>query len=81
MSALDNTSRAGGLRSWLTADSPGSAWQAKCGRWYLSWRALRRNPLAFIGLLIIITLLLTAIFAPWIATSSGIEQDLSHRRG
>lgn len=79
MTALDGTHRAARLRAWLIADSPASAWQAKCGRWYLSWLALRRNPLAFIGLLIIVTLLLTAIFAPWIATSSGIEQNLQAR--
>lgn len=79
MTALDNTGRTGRLRMWLTADSPGSAWQARCGRWYLSWLALRRNPLAFIGLMIIVALLLTAVFAPWIATSSGVEQDLQSR--
>ena len=67
------------LRAWLLTDTPASALQARCGRWYLTWVALRRNPLALIGLLIVVALILVAIFAPLIAGSDGIEQDLGAR--
>ena len=67
------------LRAWLLTDTPASALQARCGRWYLTWVALRHNPLALIGLLIVLALILVAIFAPLIAGSDGIEQDLGAR--
>jgi peptide/nickel transport system permease protein len=34
-----------GLRAWLKADTPGSGWQAACGRAYRGWRAFARNPM------------------------------------
>jgi len=68
-----------GLRAWLLSDAPGSAFQARCGRWYLMWLALKRNPLACIGLFIVVGLLLMAIFAPWLTTTNGIEQVLLDR--
>jgi len=67
------------VRAWLLSDTPGSALQARCGRWYLTWLALRRNPLALIGLLIVLSLILVAIFAPLIAGGTGIEQELGAR--
>ena len=49
------------------------------GQSYLAWLRLRRNPLAMIGLLIVVVLLAMAAFAPWIASHDPIAQDLSQR--
>ncbi len=67
------------LQQWLTDESPETRWQANLGR---SWRLLRmlmKNPLALLGSLIIIGLILVAAFAPWIAPQSPIGQDLGNR--
>ena len=66
-------------RAWLLADTPRSRWQARLGRFYLSWLTFRRNPLAMIGLLIVLGLLLVALVAPLLATHSPIAQNLSLR--
>lgn len=66
-------------RSWLLADTPASRWQARLGRFYLSWLAFRDNPLAMVGLLIVLALLLVALLAPLLATHSPIAQNLSLR--
>ncbi|MFQ5774078.1 MAG: ABC transporter permease [Kiloniellaceae bacterium] len=82
MSAIErsaSTNAVRRLRVWLLTDTPGSAFQASCGRWYIAWIALRRNPLACAGLLIVVGLLLMAIFAPWLTATSGIEQTLQDR--
>lgn len=67
------------LRDWLLADTPGSRLQARLGRFYLSWLAFRKNPLAVLGLVIVVGLLVMAAAAPWLATHSPIEQDLQDR--
>ncbi len=67
------------LQQWLTDESPETRWQANLGR---SWRLLRmlmKNPLALLGSVIIIGLILVAAFAPWIAPQSPIGQDLGNR--
>lgn len=69
MSALD----------WLLEESPASRWQANAGRAYRMGRAMLRNPLAVLGAIIILTLVLTATFAPWIAPESPVGQNLSAR--
>jgi peptide/nickel transport system permease protein len=66
-------------RAWLLAETPDSALQARLGRAYIGWRSLAGNPLAMVGLAIVIALLLTAIAAPLLATQSPIAQDLSAR--
>ena len=68
-----------GLRGWLLASTPRSAWQARAGRLYLGWLAFRRNPLAVTGLVIVTALLALALFAPWVAHYSPVEQDLQAR--
>ena len=68
-----------GLRGWLLASTPRSAWQARAGRFYLGWLAFRRNPLAVTGLVIVTALLAMALFAPWVAHYSPVEQDLQAR--
>jgi peptide/nickel transport system permease protein len=73
------TGTRGGLRDWLLQDVPESIWQARCQRFYLAWLVFRRNPIAMTGLLIILSLVLMAIFAPWITTTDGFEPRLSER--
>ncbi|RYH07148.1 nickel transporter permease [Tropicimonas sp. IMCC6043] len=68
-----------GARDWLLDDSPASRVQADLGRAYRMGMALLRNPLAVIGALIILVLILTAAFAPWIAPESPFGQDLANR--
>ncbi|WP_226779948.1 ABC transporter permease [Oceaniglobus trochenteri] len=67
------------MRDWLMSESPESRVQAGAGR---AWRALLmllRNPLAVIGGLIVLLLIVTAVAAPLIAPESGVGQDLPNR--
>lgn len=64
---------------WLLTDSPTSAVQANAGRIYLGLLEFLKNRLAVLGLLIIVVLGLTALFAPYIAPFDPIATDLSHR--
>ncbi len=66
-------------RRWLLADTPDSRLQARLGQAYLAWRAFRANPLAMVGLAIVLALLVVAALAPWIATQSPVSQDLTLR--
>jgi peptide/nickel transport system permease protein len=66
-------------RDWLLDDSPASGMQARLGRGYRVSSSLLRNPLAVVGLIIIVVLIVMAIFAPWIATHSATAQDLGAR--
>jgi len=67
------------LRDWLLAEVPGSKSQARCQRLFIGWLAFRRNPVAVIGLLIIVSLILIAALAPWITASDALELDLGRR--
>ena len=64
---------------WLLANSPSSRMQARLGRWYRIFRALLRNPLAVIGGIIVLALIIIAAFAPMFATHSPIAGSLSER--
>jgi peptide/nickel transport system permease protein len=66
-------------RSWLLAETATSSLQASLGRAYLGWRAFATNPLAMVGLAIVVVLLLLAAAAPLIATHSPFAQDLAGR--
>ncbi|MCD7059543.1 ABC transporter permease [Pelagibacterium xiamenense] len=66
-------------RAWLLADSPTSRLQANLGRLYRITGMLLRNPLAAVGAAIVLALVLTAIFAPWIAPYSPVGQSLQDR--
>jgi len=68
-----------GWRRWLLTDTPASPFQAQAGRAYQGWRQLAANPLAMLGLAIVVTLLLVAAFAPWLATNSPTAQSLTDR--
>ena len=67
------------LHDYLTSDAPTSRRQAKLGQAYRRWLALKRNPLAVAGILIIIALLAMATFAPAIATHDPLAQNLDSR--
>ena len=54
-------------RDWLLDENPDTRMQAKFGQLYRMSRALMRNPLAVLGLLIIVALVVIAALAPWIA--------------
>ncbi len=68
-----------GARAWLLSSTPQSVFQARCQRVYLSWRAFSRNPIAMIGLLIILTLLFIAALAPLLTSGDGTAQTLQDR--
>ena len=67
------------LTTWLRDPSPASRRQARLGQSYLAWLRLRRNGLAMAGLVVSLTLILVAIFAPLLAPHDPIVQDLSRR--
>ena len=66
-------------RDWLLTESPSSRMQARLGRSYRVFLALLKNPLAVIGALIIIVLVMLAVFAPWFATHSPYTGQLTAR--
>ncbi|MFV0493099.1 MAG: ABC transporter permease [Pseudorhodobacter sp.] len=67
------------LTEWLRDPSPSSRMQARLGQSWLGWLRFRRNPMAMLGFLIVLILLIMAAFAPWIATHDPIAQDLGTR--
>ncbi len=67
------------LSQWLHDPLPKSRAQARLGQSWLAWLRFRRNPLAMIGLMIVLVLLLAAAFAPLIATHDPIAQSLTDR--
>ena len=69
----------GAAKQWLLDDPPTSRMQASAGRGYRMAVALMRNPLAVVGALILLALLVTAAFAPWIAPYGPLGQDLGAR--
>src|ERR671932_2603028 len=61
-----------GLQSWLLTTEPASRHQARLGSVYRGWRAFTRNPLAVLGLAIVVALVLVSAFADRIAPYSPI---------
>ncbi|MCR0985398.1 ABC transporter permease [Roseomonas populi] len=66
-------------RDWLLTDTPASRSQAAWGRRYQAWLAFRRNPLAMVGLGVVVVLLLLALLAPLLATHDPGAQELGNR--
>jgi peptide/nickel transport system permease protein len=66
-------------RQWLLSDAPASRRQARIARAYLGWLAFSRNPLAMLGLVILISLILSATLAPWLAPHNPLSGDLAAR--
>ena len=77
--ALDRRQAPAGWRHWLLADTPASPLQARLGQAYHSWLVFRANPMALVGLGIVLLLVLVAALAPVLATHSPILQDLAQR--
>jgi peptide/nickel transport system permease protein len=67
------------LHAWLVTETPRSRWQARLGQAFVAWRALLRNPLAVVGLAIVLALLLVAALAPLLTSHSPFAQDLGQR--
>ncbi len=67
------------LREWLNSDTPTSRRQAKLASIYRSWLALRANPMAMFGLMILLLLLAIATFASIISPHDPFAQDLAAR--
>ncbi|WP_337270707.1 ABC transporter permease [Oryzifoliimicrobium ureilyticus] len=67
------------LHDWLTDESPHSRMHARLARLYRIGTLLAHNTLAVLGIVIIVMLILTAFFAPLIATHDPILQDLGAR--
>lgn len=68
-----------GLRAWLLSSTPKSVFQARCQRFYFAFKSFSQNPIAMVGLGIILALLFIAIAAPLIASGDGTEQNLAKR--
>ncbi|NQW08719.1 MAG: ABC transporter permease [Alphaproteobacteria bacterium] len=79
MTTIDTPTRKSGWRAWLTSDSPASRTHARCVQLYLGWLDLSRNPLAMIGLAIVVALVLVSAMAPILATHDPFAQVLSDR--
>ena len=62
-----NTAAKPRLMRWLDTDDPASHWQAFCASLFAGARAILANPLAFLGLVIVVGLIGTAAFAPLLA--------------
>ncbi len=73
------TPAAQGLMAWLRDPNPRSRLQSRLGQAWLGWLKLARNPLAVLGLMIVVALVLMAIFAPALATYEPTAQNLSGR--
>jgi peptide/nickel transport system permease protein len=75
-----NTAAKPRLMRWLDTDDPASHWQAFCASLFDGARAILANPLAFLGLVIVVGLIGAAAFAPLLARGfSPLAQDLAGR--
>jgi len=69
------------LRQWLLSPEPASRSQARLGRLYVGWKTFIGNPLAVMGLVIVLALIFVAIFADVLATHSPtVGGDLRTQR-
>ena len=66
-------------QAWITTDAPASRRQARLGESYRLGRAFFRNPLAMVGLAIVLLLAMVAALAPLVAPGSPTAQDLASR--
>jgi peptide/nickel transport system permease protein len=68
-----------GIYAYLNSEAPASRGQARVVQFYRRWLSLKQNPLALLGLIIVVALLLMAAFAPLIATHDPLAQNLDRR--
>ncbi|KAB2664223.1 ABC transporter permease [Brucella tritici] len=67
------------FHNWALDESPASRSQANWGRRYRIWVNLRANPLAMIGLFIIVAFVVLSLAAPLLAPYDPSVQDLGNR--
>jgi peptide/nickel transport system permease protein len=67
------------VRAWLLDEAPGSRLQARLGQAFVAWLAFLKNPLALVGLGVVIVLVTVAVLAPLLTSRSPLAQDLSQR--
>ncbi len=68
-----------GWHAWLTAEAPSSRLHARLVRLYGTAGVFARNPLALLGLGIVVLLVVMALVAPLLAHGDPSAQDLSRR--
>lgn len=66
-------------RAWLLDETPATRRQAIWGRRYRLWLGLRANPMAMIGLVVILAVLVLSSLAPWLTSYQPGFQDLANR--
>lgn len=66
-------------RGWLLSEAPQSRAQARAGQFYRRWLGFTQNWLGVVGLIIVVTLIAMAVFAPLIAPYDPLAQNLSQR--
>jgi peptide/nickel transport system permease protein len=69
----------GGWHAWLTAEAPTSRLHARLVRLYGTARIFALNPLALVGVGIVVLLVMMALAAPILAHGDPAAQDLSRR--
>jgi peptide/nickel transport system permease protein len=67
------------FRNWALDETPASRGQAAWGHRYRIWLSLKANPLAVLGLAIIVLFVILSLLAPWLATHDPATQDLANR--
>ncbi|AQX21774.1 peptide/nickel transport system permease protein [Bartonella sp. CDC_skunk] len=67
------------LKHWSNKPVPQSVIQANIQKFYHSLIRFFRNISALLGFIIIFSIIVCAIFAPWIATHDVVSNDLAHR--
>jgi peptide/nickel transport system permease protein len=67
------------VRAWLLDETPGSRLQARLGQAFVTGLAFRRNPLAVVGLGVVLVLVAVAALGPVLTSRSPLVQDLGAR--
>ncbi len=67
------------LRSWLSTPTPRSPFQARMQLLWLQWRRFCANHSALFGLLVLLVIVFTALFAPWLSNHDIFAQNLAYR--
>ncbi|WP_223568113.1 nickel transporter permease [Agrobacterium tumefaciens] len=67
------------FRNWALDETPHSRSQAAWGNRYRIWLNLKSNPLAVVGLTIIVLFIALSLLAPWLAPYDPATQNLGNR--
>ncbi|MCO5731338.1 ABC transporter permease [Rhizobium sp. SSA_523] len=74
---MSKTGSFAALHNWLISEDFTSTRQARLHTYYVGWLNLLANPLAFLGLMIVVLLVVIATLAPVITTHDPYAQDLA----